>query len=325
MADWRSDVLRGLGAPVTTQNLAFLSTWQRYEGGHTNNDARHNYLNTTLNAPGATGSINSVGVKAFASHGDGINATVATLKNGRYGGIVAGLRSGDPYRAPGVASGLSTWLSGKPNSKAGLSYAGKVLGQPVSAYAPPKTKAEKAGADAFVASPAGVAYAPFLMAQAQNLAAGGQFDLAGLTDLIQANKQAPSGPGAAEQAFGNSPAGTAYSRKLGGTLEELIHDPMREHYVDGGQRVSGAHGGHGGHVHVALNNPQAMKVAIQRAQRMGLSVRDNPLTDKVDPVHSKNSFHYRTFPGTNIGMGADISGDPRTMTAFYRWAASTFG
>ena len=65
LADWRVDVLQGLGAPTTAANLAFLSSWQRWEGGATNNDASFNYLNTTLNALGAVRSINSVGVKAF--------------------------------------------------------------------------------------------------------------------------------------------------------------------------------------------------------------------------------------------------------------------
>ena len=128
---WRRDVLKRVGAPATKQNLDFLATWQRWEGGHTNNKASFNWLNTTSNAPGATHSINSVGVKAFDSYENGVNATVQTLNNGRYGDIVGALRSGNPYKEKPVA-GLSTWLSGKPNSEAGIAYAGRVLGGPVS-------------------------------------------------------------------------------------------------------------------------------------------------------------------------------------------------
>lgn len=127
---WRKDVLARVGAPVTKANLEFLGTWQRWEGGHTNNAARWNWLNTTSSAPGAVRSINSVGVKAFDTYENGVNATVQTLNNGRYSDIVAALRSGDPYKAKPVA-GLSTWLSGQPNSSAGIKYASKVLGTPV--------------------------------------------------------------------------------------------------------------------------------------------------------------------------------------------------
>jgi cell wall-associated NlpC family hydrolase len=132
MADWRHSLLRAIGAPDTVKNNQFLAQWQRWEGGHTNNDARFNWLNTTRNAPGATGSINSVGVKAFGTRQSGINAAAATLtdKSGIYNDILAGLQSGDPFAAKPVR-GLSTWLSGSPDSSAGQKYAAKVLGTPI--------------------------------------------------------------------------------------------------------------------------------------------------------------------------------------------------
>lgn len=126
MADWRTDILRRMGAPITPENLNFLQTWQRYEGGHTNNDASFNWLNTTR---GAGRPINSVGVKAFPSYEAGIANTVATILNGRYGDIAGGLRAGDPYAADPRA-GLSTWVSGSPTGN--LGYAAKVLGAPPS-------------------------------------------------------------------------------------------------------------------------------------------------------------------------------------------------
>lgn len=159
MADWRVDVLQGLGAPATAANLAFLSSWQRWEGGATNNDASFNYLNTTLNAPGATRSINSVGVKAFDTYAHGIGATVQTLQNGRYDGLVQGLRSGNPSGA-GVQQGLSTWLSGSPNSAAGARYAARVMGTKIDAPPAGKTGLQHAAETAFNAGPAGIAYGP---------------------------------------------------------------------------------------------------------------------------------------------------------------------
>lgn len=132
MADWRVDVLKGIGAPLTRKNMQFLTTWQRWEGGHTKNNARFNWLNTTSSSPGATHSINSVGVKAFDSYENGIGATIQTLNNGNYGDIVEALRGGDPYAAKPV-KGLGTWVAGPgaASSKHALSYASRVLGAPV--------------------------------------------------------------------------------------------------------------------------------------------------------------------------------------------------
>lgn len=181
MADWRIDVLAGLGAPATKQNLAFLSSWQRWEGGHTNNDARFNWLNTTRRAPGAVRSINSVGVKAFDTYQSGVNATVATLQSGRYGGLVQGLRSGSPQADPGVVAGLSTWLSGDPSSAAGARYASKVLGSPVT-----KSGIATAAETSFLSGPAGIAYGPN-PAQFKALQAGALLNMS--RALFQGNTQ----------------------------------------------------------------------------------------------------------------------------------------
>jgi murein DD-endopeptidase MepM/ murein hydrolase activator NlpD len=125
VADWRKAVLEAIGAKATPENLRFLTTWQRWEGGHTKNGARFNWLNTTKAAPGAVGSINSVGVKKFNSFQNGVLATAATLMNGRYDDLVAGLTSGNPYKFD-VSKGLQTWVSGEPDGNP--EYARKVLG-----------------------------------------------------------------------------------------------------------------------------------------------------------------------------------------------------
>ena len=124
-SDWRRGVLDMVGAKATPANLKFLSNWQRWEGGHTKNNARYNWLNTTMNAPGATGAINSVGVKSFSDKNAGINAMAMTLLNGRYNDIVSALRAGNPYKHD-VSKGLQVWVSGKPDGNPG--YAQKVLG-----------------------------------------------------------------------------------------------------------------------------------------------------------------------------------------------------
>ena len=182
MADWKRALLKSLGAPPTPENLAFLSNWQRREGGHTHNSARFNWLNTTR-GPGTA--INSVGVKRFGSFKQGIRSTRETLMNGRYNDIVAGLQSGNPYSAP-IQDDLSVWVSGSPTK--GLSYASKVLGgqsTPVGASAPRSNP-----------GPMSVASSPdfrkmmagYLFDSASRRAAGEQPNFGGLMQLAQARR-----------------------------------------------------------------------------------------------------------------------------------------
>lgn len=123
MADWRRAVLKAIGAPVTPQNLKFLSNWQRWEGGHTHNTAKFNWLNTTR---GTGESINSVGVKRFSDFQTGVRYTAETLMNGRYDDIMKAFRSGNPYAGTDMSRGLQVWVSGRPDGNP--EYAQKVMG-----------------------------------------------------------------------------------------------------------------------------------------------------------------------------------------------------
>lgn len=110
-AGWELALLHALGAPTTTENVAFLHAWQRAEGG----TARFNPLNTTQSYGGAT-NYNSVGVKNYPSATAGTSATTSTLLNGRYPTVVAALRSGQPVAYanshPSIYSELRTWGTG---------------------------------------------------------------------------------------------------------------------------------------------------------------------------------------------------------------------
>jgi hypothetical protein len=97
-------ILRGIGAPVTLDNLAALLGWQRAEGG----TASYNPFNTTLMAPGAS-SYNSVGVRNYTSAAQGVQATVATLKGSAYAGVVGALRKGNDPAQVAAAVGASPW------------------------------------------------------------------------------------------------------------------------------------------------------------------------------------------------------------------------
>lgn len=104
---WEADVLRELGAIAGGNAVAFLSAWHACEGG----TAAFNPLNTTQPAAGAT-NYNSVGVKNYPSEAVGLHATVQTLTNGFYPGLVRDLRSGTVSPAGIVnrnAAELSKW------------------------------------------------------------------------------------------------------------------------------------------------------------------------------------------------------------------------
>jgi hypothetical protein len=53
-----------------------------------------------------------VGVKAYTSWAQGLRATVITLGNGLYGGILAALRSGNDANAVAGAVAASPWGTG---------------------------------------------------------------------------------------------------------------------------------------------------------------------------------------------------------------------
>jgi cell wall-associated NlpC family hydrolase len=96
-------VLQGLHIPVTKANVQDLLAWQRAEGG----GATNNPFNTTQMASGA-GSYNSVGVRNYTSAQQGLQATLQTLTNGRYSGILKALRSGNGSQFAS-AVGASPW------------------------------------------------------------------------------------------------------------------------------------------------------------------------------------------------------------------------
>ena len=114
-----ASVLQQLGAPVTDNNVSSLTTWMNKEGGWVKNNATYNPLNTTLAMPGSK-SINKVGVKAYGSFDQGVQATVSTLTGSNasamgYTSIVESLRSNAPLSQTMGAASNSGWVSGKLN------------------------------------------------------------------------------------------------------------------------------------------------------------------------------------------------------------------
>ena len=108
---WAKALLVAMRFPVTADNVAAITAWEMAEGGHWYNTAYYNPLNTTQSMPGAT-VFNSVGVKAYTSWKQGLEATMKTLKNGYYGGILDALRRGNDATAVAAAVGASPWGTG---------------------------------------------------------------------------------------------------------------------------------------------------------------------------------------------------------------------
>ena len=105
---WCVSLLDRLRAPVTRENLRGLFAWIDAES-----NAAHlrNPLATTEGAPGAHNA-NSVGVKGYPSDEIGLQATVRTLHNGNYPGILAALARGDSALAITEAVASSPWGTG---------------------------------------------------------------------------------------------------------------------------------------------------------------------------------------------------------------------
>jgi murein DD-endopeptidase MepM/ murein hydrolase activator NlpD len=110
--EWATQFLGRIGAPVTETNLKTVNTWMRYEGGHWNNSALYNPLNTTLDMGGSqlmdAGPGRSHGVKKYTSMEEGLDATVSTLLGNKsaergYDAIVNALKNNaDPQTVFGL-------------------------------------------------------------------------------------------------------------------------------------------------------------------------------------------------------------------------------
>src|SRR6266516_256594 len=105
---WANALLNRLGIPPNRGNVRALVGWAQAEGGHWKNQARFNPLNTTQPEPGAGNTGSQGNIKAYKDWQQGLNATVATLRNGRYGGILQALKGNDPG-AIARAIGSSPW------------------------------------------------------------------------------------------------------------------------------------------------------------------------------------------------------------------------
>ena len=110
-------LLENLGAPISDENMKFMYAWRQAEG----KGGTYNPFNTTWKMPNST-TMNSVGVRNYASLEDGLVATVKTLKNGRYDCIVNGLKNDIGASEIARCESLKTWGTGDLVAKVVNSY-----------------------------------------------------------------------------------------------------------------------------------------------------------------------------------------------------------
>ena len=108
---WARTLLRADGLPRTPCNVGAITAWEAAEGGHWHNSARYNPLDTTQQEPGSA-PMNSVGVQAYTSWQEGLQATVTTLNNGNYGAIISALQNGTSAGQVAGAVASSPWGTG---------------------------------------------------------------------------------------------------------------------------------------------------------------------------------------------------------------------
>ena len=108
---WAPAFLHAASEPVTVCDVKFVIAWENAEGGNWQNSAAYNPLNSTLREPGS-GSINSAGVQKYTSWQQGIEADAATLRNGKYTGILSALSAGNDAQQAANAVAGSPWGTG---------------------------------------------------------------------------------------------------------------------------------------------------------------------------------------------------------------------
>jgi hypothetical protein len=93
-AGWAKKVLGGMGASSSETNLQAMMRWMAQEGGHSENSAYYNPLNTTKPMPGELGTMGTQGnIRRYANWEMGIDATLKTLSLGYYKSVVDAFRA----------------------------------------------------------------------------------------------------------------------------------------------------------------------------------------------------------------------------------------
>lgn len=179
-----SNLIKAFNGRVTPATIRALTTWQRMEGGSTNNVDSWNFLNTKQPEPGSHGTLGSQGnaIQAYQNFQQGLHATIQTLQNGRYPAIVHAIVTGNWTPTPELAKDLKTWSGGGYTSILGSAAGTGPVN--VGAYTQPVRTLQSASAPAVPGAP------PHAVAQSNSAAV--QAYLAAQLAII--NRAAPPTP-----------------------------------------------------------------------------------------------------------------------------------
>lgn len=185
MSDWTQAYARALGIKWTPEVGSRLSSWQRWEGGSTNNSARNNYMNTKMPMPGSWDAIGN-GVQGYHTLAQGALAFAHTINNGAYSPALKqwlATGKGDPSHDLGV------WVAGPhgATSPSAQAYAQKVLGGggAVAGGATPTAPVQSQAAPASPSAPPSLLSADTGAASIRSQALKGFGDIAQGGDAVQ--------------------------------------------------------------------------------------------------------------------------------------------
>jgi hypothetical protein len=77
---WAVALLARLGAPITEENISSIVAWVAFEGGHWNNSAKYNPLNTTRKYGASHAWGGAVPIQVYTSWIEGLEATALTIE-----------------------------------------------------------------------------------------------------------------------------------------------------------------------------------------------------------------------------------------------------
>jgi hypothetical protein len=145
--------------------------------------------------------------------------------------------------------------------------------------------------------------------------------LAGLSDILSQESSQTTQSGSKPMGSAPDPSTkstTATSAKGLSPLRELFYQgPGGIDIKDGKVQPQGFVSGHQDHVHVAAG-PKTTRYLGSLAEQMGLHVGENPAFGGVNPVHVKNSYHYKN-------EAIDVSGNPAAMRRYAASVARIYG
>ena len=104
-------ILRGVGAPITPENMRFMAAWRQSEGAN----SRNNPFNTTytLDKDKNMQTYGSHKIKHYSTPEYGMEATIKTLRSPKYECLIENLKRGDNAIETAKCPSIHTWGTGE--------------------------------------------------------------------------------------------------------------------------------------------------------------------------------------------------------------------